>query len=175
MTKISQLPIETSPTDDDYITIVDNATGQTRKLTIATLMQRPAVPSFDGRINNNTGTRSSTTGSLADIPGTPSITITAGQRAIKVHTHAIIMGNAVTGGGYQCFINANGTNRPAGMYFDTQGRWQVQSLYEIIDVAAGASVTLKMQWTGTSGGLQICNATGDGAYPEFLRGWIQVV
>lgn len=191
MTKISQLPSDTTPISNDLIALVDITNSTTKKVTVATLLQTGGViakgglnaelqekttsTAFSGRINNGTGTRSTTTGSLQDIPGTPSITITAGTRAIKIHCFLIVMCNSLSGGGQQCYINVNGTNRPAGTYFDTAARWDVQTIYEIIDVAAGATAVIKAQWIGNSGGLTICNATGDSSFPEFINGWVQVV
>jgi hypothetical protein len=189
MTKISQLAPDTTPQPSDLFAMVDNANGQTKKVTVATILQTGGLiakaglnaelqekltgTAFSYRINNGTGTRSTATASMTDIPGTPNITITAGTRAIKIHVHLIIMGNNTTGGGQQCYINVNGTNRPAGMYFDGPSHWQVQHIYEIVDVAAGQSAVIKAQYQGA--GLQLCNASADTAYPEFINGWVQVV
>lgn len=190
MTKISQLPSDTNPISNDLIAIVDVTNSVTKKIPVSTLLQtggliaqnglnaelkeKSTATAFSGRINNGTATRSTAGTAVADVPGTPSITVTAGTRAIKIHCHLIMMGVQSSGIG-QTFINVNSTNRPAGMYFDA-AHWQTQHIYEIIDVAAGATAVIKAQWTSTvAGGLIICNATGDAAFPEFINGWVQVV
>lgn len=176
--KISGLPTEAAPTDDDFLCMVDNLSGATKRITVSDFMQRPAVAAFDYRIDNGTTTRSVSAAGTNDIPGTPNFTITAGKRAIKLHVHFIMMANCTTGGGQQAYINVNGTNRPAGMYFNTSvspPTWDLQALYEMVDIAAGASATIKTQWAGA--GLQICNkqTSLDAQYPAYVRGWVEVL
>ena len=128
---------------------------------IATINKKNII---EWSINNGTGTRSTPSGSLADIAGssyvyTPDVDVIV----LVIMSNMIIANSGVT----RNYINVAGTDLSGGTYFDAP-HWQIQTLSNVIEIDAGVATTIKARWS-TSGSASITNASGDTSYPNYFR------
>lgn len=123
-----------------------------------------ALTTVSWQINNGTAARSAPSGSQADIAGSSyTYTPTQNVTAYVVMSCMIIAISGVT----RAYINVNGTNVPAGMYFDAN-HWQIQTLEHCFNIDANVATTIKGRWDTTGSG-SLCNSNTDSIYPSYFR------
>lgn len=126
--------------------------------------------------DNGTGSRSSSTSTTnVAVPGPvgdTSYTAPADQDVDIYFTHELMVNS--TAGYCKVWLSINGVATGKGSYQEVMTSWSTHAITNKVQVAAGATITIGLLWSTSSGTVTTCNASTDlsQGYPVQITGLV---